>query len=84
MYSRLSFACDQVVMTKDEVSNIIRKVVEEYIKDDPQIIFNKAEYLAVGIKEIRDLQIMEDISMKGNNTFKYKDRLGKVEHVFDS
>lgn len=69
----LSFADDQVVIAQDEedLGLMLRRLKEEYTKAGMEINFEKTEYLAVREEEVKDLEIDDDLKIKGKNKFKY-------------
>lgn len=69
----LYFADDQVVIAEDadDLSFMIRKLNEHFLKAGLNINMDKSEYLAVGKNEIEDLLVENGGKMKGVNKYKY-------------
>ena len=69
----LCFADDQVVIAQDEedLSYMVRKLNEEYTKMGLEINIKKTEYLAIRDEETTDLEVDENVKIRGTDKFKY-------------
>ena len=69
----LCFTDDQVVIAQDEedLSYMIRKLNEGYTKMGLEMNIKKTEYLAIRDEETTDLEVDENVKIRGTDTFKY-------------
>ena len=69
----LCFADDQVVIAQDEddMSYMVRKLQEEYIKAGLEINLKKTEYLAITEDNIKNLTLSDGMEITGTDKFKY-------------